>query len=145
MPAPDPAGETLGDILGRALRGDVTPAAPDLGRKVADLLAGCSGRTDEVEPQAYWWPTIDAHGEVTGEREVTADEWWRVMSSWRAGLAIAAHYGLSFEDVRHVLQRIPDNLTVLLDSPQGWTVLAEQVAITITGTLPGEPMLPTLQ
>lgn len=143
MAAHDPASETLGDILGRALRGDGA-SAPDHGSTVADLLAGCSGPTDEYQPEDYWLPTFDARGAVVGEREVSADEWWRVMSSWRAGLAIAAHYGLAFGDVRYVLQRVPENLTVLLDSSQGWTVLAEQVAIAITGELPGAPMLPTI-
>lgn len=127
MAALDPAAETLGDILGRALRGEAVPF---------DL--------PDASPEPYLWPVFNADGAVVDEREVSGEEWWRLMSSWGAARAFADHYDLSFEDVRHVMRSVPSNLAVLLDSPEGWTVMAEQVAITIMGELPGTPMLPAI-
>lgn len=121
--------ETLGDVLGRALRGDFDD--------MPDVTA--------TEGKRYLWPVVDDAGVVIGKREVRADCWWRNVSSWRACRDIAEHYDLGFADVRSVIRRMPANLAVLIDSPEGWGVLGEQVAITIMGRLPGDPMLPRVQ
>lgn len=129
MATRDPAGETLGDILGRALGGDFISPPDDL----PDVTA--------TDAALYVWPVTDANGSVVATREVSPEDWWRNMASWRACVDIADNYGLAFEDVRTVMRGVPRNLTVLLDSAEGWAVLGEQVAITISGTLPGSPML----
>ncbi|WP_324741607.1 hypothetical protein U8326_00075 [Tsuneonella sp. CC-YZS046] len=50
--------------------------------------------------------------------------------------------GLGEADVFDILTRIPDNMLSLLDSPQGWTALAEYIAQYLR--LPGPLFMPVI-
>lgn len=97
----------------------------------------------QPRPWEKYRPAVESWPEMMFRME-RADpvRWGRIMSSWDAARAFAEHYGLSFEDVRGLMARLPENLWHLLDSPQGWSLLAEQVAIMIEGELYADPLKP---
>jgi len=78
--------------------------------------------------ERIWWDDLDD------------DTFHQILSSWQVAHSIAANYSLRFEDVRAEMNRMSRNLWHLLDTPQGWTVLGEQIALILKGH-PNGPLL----
>lgn len=76
--------------------------------------------------------------------ELDPDTACQILSSWQAAHNIAANYSLRFEDVRAEINRMSLNLWHLLDTPQGWAVLGEQIALILHGHSNGPLLRPAI-
>lgn len=141
MAAHDPAGETLGDILGRALAGG--RADPD--NTVADLLAGCSGPTILPLPDAFWWPMFNPDGSCRGTVTVDADIWGWLATGRALAPALARHLDVPVNDVLNALAVMTPNLNACLDSAQGWALVGEYVRAATGSAGNADYFRPTVQ
>ena len=74
--------------------------------------------------------------EMAREREALAQD-AMVRSAWVLSGEVAPLIGSTAGEVFDVLGHVPDNLLGLLESPQGWTTLAEYVACDLRRAVPG--------
>jgi hypothetical protein len=92
----------------------------------------------------HWWPLFDADGRCTKTVEVNCEAWGRLATARLLAPKLAAHYDVPVADVLTALSLLSANLLELIDSPQGWIVLANYVQAS-TGADPRSPFLPAVQ
>jgi lambda repressor-like predicted transcriptional regulator len=82
-------------------------------------------------------PTLD----VPDPRRRMLDQVAASISAGALASLIADAHGLAYAEVVTACGLVPDNLLSLLDSPQGWTMLADLVAM--AAAVEPRPIVPT--
>jgi hypothetical protein len=66
---------------------------------------------------------ITAAGALPALSELTGKEALSI-SLWEFMVTLAQHLGQTFEEIEHILRRVPYNLLAMIDNPDGYAALA---------------------
>lgn len=77
--------------------------------------------------------------------DIDGDQWARAKSADHLSISIADHLGLAFEETRDTIAKLHPNMIGLFDTPQGWSALAEMVALMARAEPPSRHFAPTVQ
>jgi hypothetical protein len=100
-----------------------------LGIRVAERVTGLD---PDALPPPFMMPEREAQTPppiVRTVRDAAKPDWYFLTALWCAGMDIAGHLGVPFEDVRQALDKLPEGLWSMADSPEGWGALSAHVSL----------------